>query len=417
LAATYPADINNKIAKSANKAIVNATDKSEINKIIVGILAGEMTPERNAALQRLDHCVKITQERPRKYYYAIKTDQSLMEKVDNNSYLSLIEKLKQEIASARVKAHLAVNRELVTLYWDIGRMILERQEHEGWGAKVIENISKDLRKEFPEMTGLSARNLVYMQTFAKSYPDFEFTQQLVAQIPWGHICTIMDKVNNTQKRIWYTQKTIENGWSRNILSLQISTNLYDRVGKSSNNFTNTLPALQSDLVRTIIKDPYNLEFLNIKEKVAERELENKLINNIRNFLLELGQGFAFIGNQYHIELEEEDYYLDLLFYHVKLKCYVVIELKTGKFKPEYAGKLNFYLNLMDRKVKDSSDNATIGLILCEEKTGISVEYAIEGINKPMGVSSFKLTENLPNKLKNYLPTPEEITKLKNLRIS
>jgi predicted nuclease of restriction endonuclease-like (RecB) superfamily len=337
-----------------------------------------------------------------------------MTTLENKSYLVLIENLKQEISTARIRAHLSVNKEMIALYWNIGKQILERQKQEGWGSKVIENISKDLRKEFPEMKGLSTRNLVYMQTFAKSYPDFEFTQATLAQITWYHNTTLLDKVRNRDERLWYANKTIENGWSRNVLSAQIQTDLYRRQSKGINNFSTTLPPAQSDLATNIVKDPYNLEFLNIQDKFNERELEGKLIDNIRKFLLELGQGFAFLGNQYHVELEGEDYYMDMVFYHVKLKCYVVIELKTGKFKPEYAGKLNFYLNLMDRKVKDKSDNPTIGLILCEDKKGITVEYAIEGINKPIGVSQFKLTEQLPEKLKEYLPTPETITKLKNL---
>ena len=335
----------------------------------------------------------------------------MTKELDNNNYAALIQTLKTEISQARIRAHLSVNKEMISLYWRIGSQILDRQDKEGWGTKVIENISNDLRKEFPEMKGLSARNLVYMQTFAKAYPDFPITQQVAAQIPWGHNCVIMDKITVDDQRLWYIQKTIENGWSRNVLNLQIQSNLYARDGKSINNFKSTLPAAQSDLAQSIIKDPYNLEFLDIQGKIHERELEGKLIDHIRNFLLELGQGFAFIGNQYHIELEGEDYYLDLLFYHVKLKCYVVIELKTGKFKPEHAGKMNFYLNLMDRQVKDKSDNPTIGLILCEDKKGITVEYAIEGINKPMGVSQFKLTEKLPEQLKQYLPTAEELTKL------
>jgi predicted nuclease of restriction endonuclease-like (RecB) superfamily len=298
------------------------------------------------------------------------------------------------------------------LYWSIGRQILDRQSQEGWGSKVIENISKDLSAEFPEMKGLSARNLKYMQRFVKEFPDVQIVQQLVAQIPWGHICIAMERLSNEEQRFWYIRKTIENGWSRNVLALQIQSKLHEREGKSINNFSQTLPAEQSDLVTAIIKDPYNLEFLDIKEKVHERELEGKLIDNIRKFLLELGAGFAFIGNQYRLELEGEEYYLDMLFYHVKLKCYVVVELKTGKFKPEYAGKMNFYLNLMDRKVKDVSDNPTIGIILCEDKKGVTVEYAIEGINKPIGISQFKLTENLPKNLEQYLPTSEELSKLK-----
>ncbi len=341
----------------------------------------------------------------------IETDMNT--ELENTNYAILLQSLKTEISTARIRAHLSVNKEMISLYWRIGNQILERQKQEGWGTKVIENISKDLRKEFPEMKGLSARNLVYMQTFAKSYPDFAITQATLAQITWYHNTTLLDKVSDREERLWYANETAQNGWSRNVMVAQIQTALYKRQGKSINNFKSTLPSPQSDLAASIIKDPYNLEFLNIQGKFLESELENKLIDNIRDFLLELGQGFAFIGNQYHIELEGEDYYLDMLLYHVKLKCYVVIELKTGKFKPEYAGKLNFYLNLMDRRVKDESDNPTIGIILCEEKRGITVEYAIEGINKPMGVSQFKLTESLPSDLAKYLPTPEELTKLKN----
>ncbi|NRB10713.1 MAG: DUF1016 domain-containing protein [Rickettsiaceae bacterium] len=330
----------------------------------------------------------------------------------DNSYAVLLQNLKKEITQARIKAHLSVNKEMIVLYWKIGNQILQRQKQEAWGSKVIENISKDLRKEFPEMTGLGVRNLKYMRKFAYLNSDLAIVQEALAQITWYHNITLLDKVENKIERMWYVNETAKNGWSRNVMVAQIQSNLYQRTGKSLNNFSGSLPEAQSDLAQNIIKDPYNLEFLDIKDKVYERELENKLINNIRDFLLELGQGFAFVGNQYHIELEGEDYYLDLVFYHLKLRCYVIIELKTGKFKPEYAGKLNFYLNLMDRRVKDDADNPTIGLIMCEDKKGITVEYAIDGINKPMGVSSFKLTETLPEKLKEYLPSPEEITKLR-----
>ena len=328
------------------------------------------------------------------------------------SYMHLIQSLKQEISNARIRAHLAVNKEMIHLYWNIGKKILERQNDEGWGTKVIENISNDLRKEFPEMKGLSYQNISYMRQFVIEYENESILQQAVGEIPWGHNIAIFSKIKDPVQRLWYAQKTIKNGWSRNVLSMQIQTNLYARDGKSINNFSSTLPAAQSDLASAIIKDPYNLEFLGIQDKILERDLENKLIDNIRKFLLELGQGFAFIGNQYHIELEGEDYYIDMVMYHVKLKCYVIIELKTGKFKPEYAGKMNFYLNLMDRQVKDNSDNPTIGIILCEDKKGITVEYAIEGINKPIGVSQFKLTETLPRNLENYLPTPEVLSQIK-----
>ena len=325
-------------------------------------------------------------------------------------YFSLLQDLKDSISTARIKAHLAVNREMIILYWNIGKKILERQTKEGWGTKVIENLSKDLRTDFPEMKGLSYQNISYMRQFVLEYDnDFTFLQQGVGEIPWGHNIVIFSKIKEIDQRLWYVRKSIENGWSRNVLNIQIQTDLYTREGKSLNNFALTLPAPQSDLARQIIKDPYNFEFLNIQGRVAEYELESSLVGNIKDFLLELGSGFAFVGRQYHIELEGEDYYIDLLFYHIKLKCYVIIELKTGKFKPEYAGKMNFYLNLMDKRVKDNSDNPTIGIILCEDKRGITVEYAIEGISKPIGISQFKLTETLPETLKQYLPTADVLT--------
>ena len=239
--------------------------------------------------------------------------------LQSQSYAILIQNIKTEISKARIRAHLSVNNEMIHLYWSIGNQILGRQKEEGWGAKVIESISQDLRKEFSEMKGLSTQNLKYMRKFAEAYTLNEISQQAVDQIPWGHNIKIFYDIQKQKERFWYIKKTIENGWSRNVLSIQIKSNLFERDGKSSNNFQSTLPESQSDLVASLIKDPYNLEFLDIQGKFNERELEEKLIDHIRKFLLELGQGFAFIGNQYHIELEGEDYYIDLLFYHVKLK--------------------------------------------------------------------------------------------------
>lgn len=323
-------------------------------------------------------------------------------------YKDLLNSLKEQIKNARIKAAFSVNKELILLYWNIGKQILERQDNEGWGSKVIDQISKDLKSFFPEMKGLSPRNLVYMQTFARDFSDFEFTQQVAAQLPWFHICTIMDKIQSLSERKWYMMQTLENGWSRNVLSLNIKTELHKRDGKGISNFKSTLPANESDLVQSVVKDPYNLEFLDIQGKVYERDLEKKLIDNIKNFLLELGTGFAFIGNQYHIELEGEDYYIDMLFYQVKLKRYFLIELKLGKFKPEYAGKLNFYINLVDKMVKDESDNPTIGLLLCEERKNITAEYALETMTKPAQVSEFKIAGSIPKEFREYLPSPEEI---------
>ncbi len=326
------------------------------------------------------------------------------------SYKDLIESLKTEIRQARLKAHLAVNSELILLYWNIGCKIIQQKEREGWGAKVIKQIAQDLRTAFPGMRGFSERNLVYMQTFAKSYPDFQFTQELPARITWYHNTTILDKVSNSEQRAWYIQSTIEHGWSRNILVHQIETNLYERQGQSLNNFKNTLPSAQSELAQQILKNPYNLEFLSINDETKERDLEKALLNKLKDFLLELGSGFAFLGNQYHVELEGQDFYMDLLFYHVKLKSYLVIELKNSVFKPEYAGKLNFYLNLVDRRIKDDQDNPTIGLLLCKEKGNLVVEYAIEGISKPMGVLEYNVTRTLPKELEEQLPNLEEISR-------
>jgi predicted nuclease of restriction endonuclease-like (RecB) superfamily len=333
-----------------------------------------------------------------------------------SNYIQLLDKLKQEIKTARIKAHLAVNAELTVLYWKIGKHILERQKDEGWGTKVIERLSRDLHCEFPEMKGLSSRNLVYMQTFAKAYPDFEFTQEVLAKITWYHNITLLDKIRDNKERIWYIHKTIENGWSRNVLVHQIETNLYTRQGKSLTNFSHTLPEEQSDLAQEIFKSSYNLEFLTLEQKAKERDLERSLVSNIRDFLLELGTGFAFMGSQYKITVEEEDFFIDLLFYHVRLRAYVVIEIKTGKFIPEYAGKVGFYLAAIDHQVKRPDDNPSIGLILCQLNKKLIVEYALKGSTKPIGVSGYNITENLPEELKEELPSATEIQKYLNQHI-
>ena len=323
-------------------------------------------------------------------------------------YAEFLADLKERIRRARIKAALSANRELILLYWEIGRMILEWQKKEGWGSKVIDRLAQDLRREFPDIKGFSARNLKYMRAFAEAYPDKKFVQQVAAQIPWFHHCTLLDKVKDPAERIWYIQQTIEHGWSRNVLVHQIESGLYHRKGKAITNFDRTLPAPQSDLAREVLKDPYVFDFLGLTEDIRERELERQLIVRIRDFLLELGVGFAFVGSQVHLEVGGEDFYLDLLFYHLKLRCYVVIELKTGEFKPEYAGKMNFYLSAVDDLLRHPDDRPSIGIILCKSKNKVIVEYALRDITKPIGVSSYRLTRALPEELKESLPGVEEL---------
>jgi len=260
--------------------------------------------------------------------------------------------LKQRIRHAQVRAALSVNRELVLLYWQIGREILNRQQQHGWGAKVIERLSADLRRAFPDMKGFSPRNLKYMRAFAEAYPDEQFVQQLAAQIPWFHNCVILDKVKDKIEREWYIRQTIQHGWSRTILVHQIESGLFHRQGKAITNFECTLPKPQSELAQQLLKDPYSFDFLSLAEKAKERDLEKALINHIRDFLLELGVGFAFVGNQYHLEIGDQDFYLDLLFYHLRLRCFIVIDLKMGDFKPEDSGKMNFYLSAVSIKHKN-----------------------------------------------------------------
>jgi predicted nuclease of restriction endonuclease-like (RecB) superfamily len=326
------------------------------------------------------------------------------------TYAQLLYDLKTRIRESQVKAALSVNREMVLLYWHIGRKILERQATEHWGTKVIARLAKDLRMEFPEMQGFSPRNLKYMRSFAEAYPDKQFVQQVVAQIPWGHNVRILDRVKDASEREWYIRQTIENGWSRNILTLQIENALYRRQGKAISNFKKTLPSPQSDLAHQTLKDPYIFDFLTLDKEAHERAIEKELINHITRFLLELGAGFAFVGKQFRLEVSGQDFYIDLLFYHTRLHCFVVVELKTGEFKPEYAGQINFYLSAIDDIVKAHEDNPSIGIILCATKDRILAEYALRDMKKPIGVAEWKtkLTRSLPKKMKDSLPTIEEI---------
>lgn len=323
-------------------------------------------------------------------------------------YVELLEDLKARIRSAQTRAGLAVNRELVLLYWDVGQRILNQQKTHGWGAKVVERLARDLRSAFPDMKGFSRANLLYMRAFAESYPDASIVQQVVGQLPWGQNLTLITKIKDSAIRLWYAQKTIVNGWSRAVLVHQIELCLHERQGKAITNFDRTLPAPQSELARQILKDPYVFDFLGIGEEAKERDLEKALLEQIRSFLLELGVGFAFVGSQYHLEVGGEDFYIDLLFYHLRLRCFVVIELKVGEFQPEYAGKMNFYLSAVDDLLRHKDDHPSIGIILCKGKNKVIAEYALRDTRKPIGVSGYKLTETLPKNLKGELPSIVEL---------
>jgi predicted nuclease of restriction endonuclease-like (RecB) superfamily len=328
----------------------------------------------------------------------------------STEYQELLISLKQRIRTSQIRAALAVNHELILLYWQIGREILLRQSQQGWGAKVIDRLSQDLRSEFPELKGLSRTNLLYMRAFAEAYSEEQIVQQVVGQIPWGHNLMILDKVKDSAARQWYAQQVTTNGWSRNILAMQIESQLYQRQGQAVSNFETTLPPDRSDLVKATLKDPYLFDFLSLGTEAQKRELESALVQHIEKFLLELGAGFAFVGKQFPLEVGGQDFRLDLLFYHLKLRCYVVIELKVDEFKPEYAGKLNFYLSAVDDLLRHPSDEPTIGILLCRSKNGVVAEYALRDINKPMGVAEWTqaLTKSLPDPLVSKLPSIAEL---------
>ena len=330
------------------------------------------------------------------------------ESIISGEYTAFIETLKSDIRTTQVKAALALNRELVLLYWRIGGGILAKQKELGWGAKVVEQISRDLRLEFPTMKGFSRTNLLYMRLFAESYPDAQIVQQLVGQIPWGHIVRILDKIKDATTREFYINQTIENSWSRNVLEMQIETGLHLRQGKAITNFELTMPKADSDLANQLLKSPYNFDFLGLGEEAHERDIEAAMMRHIRDYLLELGVGFAFVGSQYRIEIEQEEFFIDQLFYHLRLRCYVVLELKAGKFKPEYLGKLNFYLSAIDDMLREDIDKPSIGLILCRGENKTVAEYSMRDVEKPIGISSYELTRVLPENLRGNLPTIEEI---------
>lgn len=361
-------------------------------------------------------------------------------------YQALFADIKRRIRHAQTRAVLAVNAELIRLYWEIGALIDQRQQQEGWGAAVIPRLAKDLHNELPEEKGFSERNIKRMLAFYREYPHLgadtagmeasqkvpqpvaqmaggekgpqpvaqtadkaaAFPPELLLSVPWGHHAELIAKIKDANTRQWYMRATVENGWSRNILVMQIETAAHRRQGNATSNFALRLPAPESDLVQQTLKDPYLFDFLTLEAGFHERELETGLIAHLEKFLLELGQGFAFVGRQYHLDLGGDDFYIDLLFYHLKLRCYVVIDLKRGDFKPEYAGKMNFYCNVVDDQLRHESDNPTIGLILCQQPNRVLAEYALRGMDKPIGVSGFEITRALPKTLESALPSIEQI---------
>jgi predicted nuclease of restriction endonuclease-like (RecB) superfamily len=327
--------------------------------------------------------------------------------LNTKEYLNLVEQIKQDIAASQRNAILSANNELVMLHWRVGCHI---NEHKSWGGKFIENLARDIRADFPNLKGFSGRNLKYMSKFAGLFDNLEIVQQPVAQLPWKHNIVLMDKVKSREEMAWYAGQAIECGWSSNILIVQIERKLYERqaLANKTTNFAERLPAPQSEMVQQAMKDSYIFDFVENHRGMVERDLENGLTEHITKFLLELGSGFAFVGRQYHLEVGGQDFYIDLLFYNLKLRCYVVVELKMKEFKPEYAGKLNFYVSAVDGELRQPMDNPTIGILLCKSKNKVIAEYALRDINKPIGVGEFELLDKLPKEFEDILPTAEDI---------
>ena len=326
-----------------------------------------------------------------------------------SEYKNWISELKSKIRAARRKVAYSINSQLLEMYWEIGKDISGKQEESKWGSKFIEQTALELKHEFPEVKGFSRRNIYAIRQWYKFYSTkYQFVPQSVAQIPWGHNRLIITKTKNIEEAEFYCNETIKNGWDRDTLEIQIENKYYNRLGASDNNFTQTLPVEQSKLASEILKDPYNFDFLGLHDDALEIAIENELVKNITKFLLELGKGFAFLGRQFKIEISDNDYFMDLLFYHMELRCFIVIELKAGKFKPEFAGKLNFYLSAVDSQLKRQGDNPSIGILLCKKKDKIEVEYALRDMKKPMGITEYKLTDSIPESLKTKLPSIEEL---------
>ena len=365
-----------------------------------------------------------------------------MSLLPENNYQNILKSLKEKIRVARMRASLKVNRELLGVYWEIGNVILAEQKEQGWGAKIIDKLAADLKSEFPDLTGLSTRNLKYMRAFAESYPNFgivqqgaaqmqnienqgnefvqgalaqtgdnaqyQFVQGMLAQLSWYHHITILDKVKDRDTRLFYIQETVQGGWSRDVMVHQIEAGLHQRKGKILSNFKNTIAPEQSELVQQLFKDPYKFEFIYLGKEAKERDLEDALTNQLTKFLLELGQYFSFMGRQYKLMLGEKEFFFDLLFYHTRLKRYIIIDLKIDEFKPEYKGKMEFYLNLADEHLKQKDDEKSIGLILCKTKDGLVVEYALRDSTKPIGIAEYKINELLPENIRGELPSIEQL---------
>ena len=320
-------------------------------------------------------------------------------------FKDIINDIKQEIKSTQYKVAVQSNISLISMYFRLGKILSDNYKY---GNKFIDEVSKDLKIEFPNSTGFSVRNLKYMKKFYLEYKDDELVQQLVAQVPWGHNIVLMEKIKDKEIRKIYAEAILKNGWGRDMLSIQINNGYHLRIGASNNNFENTLPALDSDLVNYTIKDPYIFDFISLKNEYKEKELESAMLNRIKDVLIELGKGFSFVGNQYKIIVGGQEFFIDLLFYHLELRRYVVVELKASSFKPEYTGQIGFYVTAVDEQLKKEHDNSTIGLLLCQDKDRLTVDYSLKSMNVPIGVSSFEIEKYIPKDVLEKLPTEEDI---------
>jgi predicted nuclease of restriction endonuclease-like (RecB) superfamily len=327
----------------------------------------------------------------------------------DTSYKRWLEELKTKIQSAQLKAAVAVNSQLLQLYWDLGQEIVQKQSQAAWGEGVLDRLSVDLRLNFPEIAGFSKRNLYAIRQWYLFYASrFEFVPQPVAQLPWGHNRLIVSKIKDLEIALFYVHETLKQGWSRDQLEVQIKADYYQSSANAITNFADTLPKLQSQLAKETIRNPYNFDFLGLENDALEHDIEKGLVGHIMKFLIELGKGFSFVGKQYAIQVSDREYFVDLLFYHLHLRCFVVIELKAGRFKPEHAGKLNFYLSAVDSQMRHPNDQPSIGLVLCKTKDSIEAEYALRDIQKPIGISEYLLTQALPKELESELPTVEQL---------